>query len=96
MAFTLTDSSSPEDSRECESMPRTMLSARRLCSTILPRLVSSSPATSSSSSRVFSSSFSRDSPRISFISSVSSREISEKFLMKLSGFLISWATPAVS
>src|SRR5581483_3215116 len=82
--------------RECSSIDLTMLSARRPCSPILSRLPVSISIVSSRSARLSSSSVSSAGPAISFSSSSSSIDRWAKLLTKLSGFLISWAMPAVS
>ena len=85
---------SPEPSRECSSMFLTIESARLPCCTTFSRLPLSMCVSSSISSRVLSSIVA--SLSTSFISSISSADNAEKLLTKLSGFLISWAMPAVS
>ena len=72
----------------------TIASARLPCCTILSRLPRNVSVISPISARSLPS---RYAPRSASCSSeVSSAEIAEKLLTKLSGFLISWAIPAVS
>src|SRR5215467_3025246 len=87
---------SPLEPREWASMLLTMPSARRPCSAILPRLPVSIWTISSISARVSSASAATAGCVVSFSSSSNSTERSAKLLTKLSGFLISWAMPAVS
>ena len=72
----------------------TMESARLPCCTTLSRLPRSVSVNSSISARAFSSIVKPF--RASCNSSINSVESAEKLLTKLSGFLISWAMPAVS
>ena len=74
----------------------TMLSARLPCSAIFSRLPVSISIVSSISARLSSSSVAIAGAVVSFNSSSSSTDRLAKLLTKLSGFLISWAMPAVS
>jgi hypothetical protein len=87
---------SPLLPRECSSMLLTMPSARRPCSAILSRLPVSIPIVSSISVRLSWLSAAIAGAAVSFNSSSNSTERSAKLLTKLSGFLISWAMPAVN
>ena len=89
------DCRSPEP-RPIISMSWTMWLARSPCERMRSRLSVRSDEISWISSRSSALKVSPPSSRISLSSSMSSPETSEKFLTKFSGFLISWATPAVS
>ena len=82
--------------RECSNMLLTMPSARRPFSVIFSRLLVSTPTTSSISARLSSSSAPGAVAATDFSSPKSSTERLAKLLTKLSGFLISWAIPAVT
>src|SRR5262249_51400199 len=71
-------------------------SARRPCSAIFSRLPLSIPIVSSISVRLSWSSAAIAGAVVSFNSSSNSTERSAKLFTKLSGFLISWAMPAVN
>ena len=73
-----------------------MPSARRPCSAIFSRLPVSISTVSSISARVSSSSAAIAGAAAAFNSSSNSTDSPAKLLTKLSGFLISWAMPAVS
>jgi len=74
----------------------TMPSARRPCSAIFSRLPVSIPIVSSIPVRLSSSSAPIAGAVVSFNSPSNSTERSAKLLTKFSGFLISWAMPAVN
>ena len=74
----------------------TILSARFPCSAIFSRLPVSISIVSSISARLSSSSAVIAGAAVSFNSSSNSTDSPAKLLTKLSGFLISWAIPAVS
>ncbi len=73
-----------------------MPSARLPCSAIFSRLPVSIATISSTSARLSSSSAAKAGAAASFSSSSNSTDSPAKLLTKLSGFLISWAMPAVS
>src|SRR6516162_1493886 len=93
-ALTSTNRCSPEPSRECSNIFLTMASARFSCCTTLSRLSRRVFVSSAISLRVLSLRF--PPLRASCNSSISSTDTPEKLLTKLSGFLISWAIPAVN